>query len=555
MKVAIYGRYSTDLQDKTSIDGQIVNCEALAAREGLDIVARFRDEGRSGNDDQRDGYQAMLAALKRGEFIGIVCDETSRITRNQAELHRLTAELRFHDQFLITCDGIDTRSESSDLVLSVKAAIDQMEGRKIGYRTYRGLRERHKAGHSAGGRAFGYTSVEDGNYKRRVIDPEQAEIAREIFERYAAGEGATRIARDLNERRIPSPGSYWNRRVLRADGWMHTSIIGTYSKADGILRNPIYTGRIIWNRRKAKKIPGTARRIMKRRPNDEWIEYQDESLRIISDQLWSQVQTRLEAAREKAGKYNRGGRPTRYLLSGLITCASCGGHYVLRNGKAYSCSSHTNGRKTVCVQRKTLKRERLESALLQGIKAEFLAPGVVRELSKRVHAQLRQVKRPDMTGLKEELRSTDHQIGNVVDALADLGRSDALTAKLRKLEAKKAEIELKLSSQLAPAEIVPHLASRVRERIETLEHIPQSPYTNQDITDNARAALKGLLGNVTLIEEGDVVYADLEMGRACISDGNGGSIPPREAESQTRPAGGLDCCGVFLPSHTASFPR
>ena len=114
------------------------------------------------DDDNRAGYQDMLKALKRGDFVGIVCDETSRITRNQAELHRLVAELRFHDQFLITCDGIDTRSETSDLVLSVKAAIDQMEGRKIGYRTYRSLRERHKAGHSAGGRAFGYTSVEDG---------------------------------------------------------------------------------------------------------------------------------------------------------------------------------------------------------------------------------------------------------------------------------------------------------------------------------------------------------------------------------------------------------
>ncbi len=164
MKVALYARYSTDSQDKTRIDGQVANCESLAGREGLEIVSQFRDEGRSGNDDQRDGYQAMLAGLERGDFIGIVCDETSRITRNQAELHRLTAELRFRDQFLITCDGIDTRSESSDLVLSVKAAIDQMEGRKIGYRTYRGLRERHKAGHSTGGRIYGYSSEQNGDY-------------------------------------------------------------------------------------------------------------------------------------------------------------------------------------------------------------------------------------------------------------------------------------------------------------------------------------------------------------------------------------------------------
>ena len=105
MKVAIYARYSTDLQDKTSITGQISNCEALAAREGFEVITRFYDEGHSGNDDNRPNYQAMLQRLNAGDFVGIVCDETSRITRNQAELHRLTAELNFRDQFLITAGG------------------------------------------------------------------------------------------------------------------------------------------------------------------------------------------------------------------------------------------------------------------------------------------------------------------------------------------------------------------------------------------------------------------------------------------------------------------
>ena len=115
MKVAIYSRFSTDTQDVTSITGQVANCEALAARENLKVVARYEDEGLSGNDDNRPGYQRMLAALEKGKIDGIVCDETSRITRNQAELHRLVAELNFRDQFLISGDGIDTRSESSEI--------------------------------------------------------------------------------------------------------------------------------------------------------------------------------------------------------------------------------------------------------------------------------------------------------------------------------------------------------------------------------------------------------------------------------------------------------
>ena len=215
MKVAIYSRFSTDTQDVTSIAGQVANCEALASREGLTVVARYRDDGISGNDDNRPGYKELLAALEEGKFVGIVCDETSRLTRNQSELHRLVAELNFRDQFLISGDGIDTRSESSELLLSIKAAVDAMEGRKIGYRTYRSLRERHKAGHCAGGRIYGYSTEQDGDYRKRVKDPEQATIVKEIFERYAKGESAKTIARALNEMGVPSPGSYWkNRRSM-----------------------------------------------------------------------------------------------------------------------------------------------------------------------------------------------------------------------------------------------------------------------------------------------------------------------------------------------------
>ena len=84
MKVAIYSRFSTDQQDKTSIAGQVANCEALAARENLKVIACYKDEGISGNDDSRPGYQSLLADLQSGKFSGIVCDETSRITRNQS---------------------------------------------------------------------------------------------------------------------------------------------------------------------------------------------------------------------------------------------------------------------------------------------------------------------------------------------------------------------------------------------------------------------------------------------------------------------------------------
>lgn len=515
MKAAIYSRFSTDLQDRTSIAGQVANAEALASREGLEIVARFQDEGRSGNDDSRTGYQAMLAALKRGDFAGIITDETSRITRNQAELHRLVAELRFRDQFLITCDGIDTRSEASEIILSVKAAIDQMEGRKIGLRTYRSLRERHKDGNSAGGRIFGYTSVEHGEYRRRVLHDEQAEIVREIFERYVGGESSKAIARDLNRRGVPSPGSYWNNKTRRSLGWTHTTLTGAHTKATGILRNPIYTGRHTWNKRKGKKVPGTAQRIQQRRPDSEWIEVQDDTLRIIPDALYEAAQKRLEASRRGS---NGRGRPARYLLSGVLKCGCCGASYVMANDRNYRCSSQTNGRESVCDQRRVVNRKVAEEQLLSGIKAELLAPKVIKSMAKEVRSRLRKIERPNRSSLEAELKRIERQIGNVVDSLSSVGTSHALTAKLRELEEDQARVKDQLVAEASPPRIVPNVEKALRERVKLLDELPRD-CADPDLMEKARASVKAMLGDVRVVEDSAGIYAEVDFGRAYINYG------------------------------------
>ena len=514
MKVAIYARYSTDLQDKSSIAGQISNCEALAGREGLEVVATFTDEGISGNDDSRPQYQAMLKELVRNtsKFEGIVCDETSRITRNQAELHRLVAELKFRDQFLIAADGIDTRNESAEIVLAVKAAIDAMESRKIGYRTYRAMRERHKGGHSAGGKTFGYSSVQNGDYWKRVIDLEQAKVILETFERYAAGESAKKIVRDFNERGIPSPGSYWKTRTRRCAGWCHTSLLGSYSKASGILRHPIYTGRATWNKKAGKKVPGTGRRIQKLRPQSDWIEHYDPGLRIVSDKLFDAVQARLREARRR--HVRKSGRPARYLFSGILKCASCGGHYSVINKTYYRCTSQSNGRDSLCTQKQGVRIDRVGSVLLADIKRQLLAPEFAKEMTKRIRAIARKgaVRRtPDQTSRRREL---DRQINDLAETICEVGKSDILTAKLKKLEKEQSELTLNLANTPSMVHLTAGADTAWREVVENLESLHK--YAKPDEVETARQALKGIIGEVTVVEEGGRVLAYPKLGQVFV---------------------------------------
>ncbi len=507
IKVAVYARYSTDLQDKTSITGQIANCEALAAREGLKVIATFQDEGISGNDDSRPNYQAMLRELQAGTFTGIVCDETSRITRNQSELHRLVAELNFRDQFLISADGVDTRSESSELLLAVKAAVDAMEGRKIGYRTYRSLRERHKAGHSAGGKIYGYSSKQDGDYRKKVIDTEQAPVVREIFERYADGESAKTIVRSFNERGVPSPGSYWKNVKRRSLGWSHTTLLGSHTKATGILRNPIYKGTDTWNKRISKKRPGTGKRIQKRRPDSEWIGVQDESLRIVSDKLFDRVQERLRAARARTSPENRVGRPPRYLLSGLLICASCGSHYIVRNGKDYGCSSQGNGRDVFCDQRIMIKKGDVEQKLLSGIKEQLLDPKFVKEVTRRIRASARRT--PPKPTLASDIKKLDRQISDLAETICEVGRSNILTAKLRDLEEQRERLASQVSSVASATKMVTGAPDKWREIVSNLEDLRH--YATPDEIESARAEIREIVGEVLMIEKGTHVFAQTKL--------------------------------------------
>jgi site-specific DNA recombinase len=363
----------------------------------------------------------------------------------------------------------------------------------------------------------GYRSVAHGDYKRRVVDEAEAVVVREIFERYAVGEAAKRIVRDLNVRGVPSPGSAWKNRVRRGAGWVNTTITGVHSKASGILRNPIYTGLHTWNKRKGRKVPGTSQRIQKRRPNKEWIEVRDDSLRIVSDDLWKRVQVRLEAHRWRVPA--KGGRPARYVLSVVLKCASCGGSYVMANERNYRCSSHTNGRDILCTQRRVVHRKRTEARLLAGIKADLLAPDTLRAIVKGVQARRREIAQPHSGQYRDELARVDRELGNVVDALAKVGTSAALLARVRALEADRARLVAALHEGGKPPTIVPNVERVVRQRVELLEHMlapvvdTSGRQLDDAVTEKGRAAVRELIGEERVVEDGEDVFAEVSYGR------------------------------------------
>ena len=134
-------------------------------------------------------------------------------------------------------------------------------------RTYSALESRAKEKRPTGGKCYGYRTVpmdpnDPGSKKHVEIMPKQAEIVRGIFARYIEGASYRTIVSELNNRRVPSPGSSWKRVKRRGRGWMGSGI-------RAMVLNIRYTGLIRWNISEWVKDPDTGKRIRRKRPESE----------------------------------------------------------------------------------------------------------------------------------------------------------------------------------------------------------------------------------------------------------------------------------------------
>src|SRR5262249_8954187 len=162
-RCAIYARYSSDLQSPTSIEDQQRLCRAYAERQGWTVVSAFEDAALSGfGIEHRSGYQRLLAEALSSPlaFEVILVEDLSRLTRDMAELLRVTTRLRLKGVELVgVSDGIATDRQGAKMQLAVKGLVNELYLDDLRDKTHRGLSGSVARGLSAGGRLYGYHTV------------------------------------------------------------------------------------------------------------------------------------------------------------------------------------------------------------------------------------------------------------------------------------------------------------------------------------------------------------------------------------------------------------
>jgi DNA invertase Pin-like site-specific DNA recombinase len=223
--VLIYARASSDPDDKRiSVDRQLKLC-AKRAHElwpGAEVKT-FRDDDLSAADPNvaRPGYEAFVGELRsarKGEIVGIVVNEQSRLTRQGTGAW---------DDLVVTLSkaGITKVETLSAGTISVEpgnrltgrllAVIDAEEVERTKARVQAAHRELFSEGRPSGRAPYGYRSVRDEagrpNYQP---DPAEAKVVKRVFKMALQGHALNTIAARLNDDGVPPPSAGWNFKKL-----------------------------------------------------------------------------------------------------------------------------------------------------------------------------------------------------------------------------------------------------------------------------------------------------------------------------------------------------
>ena len=231
-KAAIYARVSTEHEAQISaLENQVQYYDELLSRHPeLTLVDRYIDEGITGTSiHKRDGFLRMMQDAKDGKFDLIITREVSRFARNTVDTLQQTRILKTYGvEVWFTEDNIWTlNDEDGELRLSIMATLAQNESKKISQRVKAGQMISFKNGVIYGtGNILGYDRVDKNHF---VINKEQAETVKRIYELYLDGNGVRRI-QDIMEQegRITATG---------LTKWSSSNI-------SRILKNSFYFGRI-----------------------------------------------------------------------------------------------------------------------------------------------------------------------------------------------------------------------------------------------------------------------------------------------------------------------
>ena len=232
MAIALYVRKSVERENSISCDTQLEYCKSvIKPNERDEKILTFIDNGYSGGNINRDGFQQMMKLVQQHKISKVIVYKLDRISRSLSDFVNILQEFKSNNvEFVSSQESFDTSSPYGELIVKILMVFAEFERTSIINRITQAYAHRSEMGFYMGGRQpYGFDLVPTviNNIKTKKLNPILSEIEQlqYIFEVYAQESVSLRRLLDIliAENKKPLNGSDW-----------------TTAKLSTLLKNPIY---------------------------------------------------------------------------------------------------------------------------------------------------------------------------------------------------------------------------------------------------------------------------------------------------------------------------
>lgn len=394
-RAGIYLRLSKEDGDKYESDSiknqrQLID-EFLKNNPKLKFVREYADDGYSGTNFDRPGFQRLFEDAKNKRIDCIILKDLSRLGRNYIETGKYLEKIfpsigirviAINDNY----DSNDKNSDENQFIVPFKNLINDAYCRDISMKIRSHFDIKRKSGQFIGNFAtYGY--FKDPTDKNKlVIDEYAATIVTMIYDLKLSGMSIANIAKRLEEMKVDPPFDYKRKCGMNYNSGFKSrgTLKWPLESIKRILTNEIYTGSMVQG--KQRKINYKVKKSVPI-PKEKWIRVPNTHDPIISNDKFDAVQKLLLLDTRTAI-----GNQSVYALAGYLKCADCGQNMIrrsakMKNGKIvyyYHCSTHkTSG---TCSSH-NINAEKVENIVMNAIKTQFLVLVDIKEDLEKIQGQ------------------------------------------------------------------------------------------------------------------------------------------------------------------------
>lgn len=397
-KAALYIRLSVedgDKEESNSVTNQrmLLN-DFLNDNPDIELYDTYIDDGFSGTDFERPGFEKLLEDLYSKKFNTVIVKDLSRLGRNYIEVGNYIEKIfpLFNIRFIAINDQIDSIKNPdsvNSVIVPFKNLINDEYCRDISNKIKAVLNVKMKKGEYVGAYApYGYLKDPE-DIHHLIIDEEAAKVVKLIYELTLNGLGRTAIAKKLNELGILNPTGHraeeLKMRIPVAEDKRNIKYSWCSTTVRQILKNAMYCGDTIQHKGKLISYKIHKRVLL---PEEEWVVVKDTHEAIIDRETFDKVQKEILG---RDTKMNSDGKIS--IFAGHIKCADCERAMSKKvaskyKGKAreyyhYMCSAYMRSGGTKC-SKHTIRNDELEQAVLESIKIQI---GLISDI-KRIKSEI-----------------------------------------------------------------------------------------------------------------------------------------------------------------------